>query len=261
MWRAGIETGANHERPAEDLRHHAARRRAVAGHLPRRGREARDRRAAGPSRGRHHRSRVPHRQHRRLRGRGSRRPGRPRPGDHGAVPHRLPGRGPGVGGGAARRAAPRPRVHRHVADPHGEEAAHDRGAGESRGGRGGRPGPLVLRRCRVLPRGRQPLRRGVHVRGAPGRRRPGGHDAQHPRHRRIRRPRGVRASHRPRPGDGARRLRRVHPLPQRLGARRRQLPRGGEGRGPPGRVRDQRSRGAGRQRGVGGDRHGGPDPP
>ena len=50
------------------LRHDPARRRAVAGHLARRGREARDRRAARAPRRRHHRGRVPDREPRRLRG-------------------------------------------------------------------------------------------------------------------------------------------------------------------------------------------------
>ena len=49
-----------------------------------------------------------------------------------AVPHRVQGRRPRVGGGPPRRAAADPRVHRHVADPHEEEAPHDRGPGEGR---------------------------------------------------------------------------------------------------------------------------------
>ena len=37
--------------------------------------------------------------------------------------------------------APHPRLHRHVADPHEEEAADDRGAGEGGGGRRPSPAP------------------------------------------------------------------------------------------------------------------------
>ena len=48
----------------------------------------------------------------------------------GAVAHRLQGRRPRVGSGAARRQAAHPRLHRDVEDPHGEEAPHDAGAGE-----------------------------------------------------------------------------------------------------------------------------------
>ncbi len=53
----------------------------------------------------------------------------------------------------------------------------------------------LLRRRRVLARGRQPLRRRLHVRGVPDRRRQRRDHAQHPRHRRLRRARGVRRAH------------------------------------------------------------------
>ena len=51
----------------------------------------------------------------------------------------VQGRRPRVGGGAARREGPHPRVHRDVEDPHGEEAPHDAGAGE--GTKPARPSP------------------------------------------------------------------------------------------------------------------------
>ena len=49
-----------------------------------------------------------------------------RPDHRRPVPDRVQGRRPGVGGGAPRRAQPDPRLHRHVRDPHGEEAPDDR---------------------------------------------------------------------------------------------------------------------------------------
>ena len=102
--------------------------------------------------------------------------------------------------------SPDPRLHRHLRDPHEEQAADDPGPGEGRGRRGRRPTPGGYTddvefspedasrsdfdfMCEVLPdRGRQ---RRDH--------------AEHPRHRRLRHPRGVRrapAEH-PRTGDAA----------------------------------------------------------
>ena len=63
-----------------------------------------------------------------------------------------------------------------------------------------------------------------------------------------------------RAGPGPDRGRDLGPLPRRPGSRRRQLLRRRAGRGPPGRVRDQRDRRARRQLLAGGDRDADPDP-
>ena len=105
-------------------------------------------------------------------------------------------------------------------------------------GAGGR----VHGRRRVLPGGREPLRRRLHVRRAPAGRRQRGDDAEHPRHRRLRRARGVRRADQAHPDRRAGRLRRVDALPQRPRAGGRQLAGRRRGRRPAGRVRDQRSR-------------------
>ena len=67
--------------------------------------------------------------------------------------------------GQALRAAAHPHLHRDLRHPHRAQAA-DHARGRDRpGARGGRARQAVLRRRRVLARGRQPLRRRVHGRG------------------------------------------------------------------------------------------------
>ena len=87
----------------------------------------------------------------------------------------------------------------------------------------GRQGPHLHRRRRVLTRGRVPLRLRLHVHGAAGSRRRRRHHAEHPRHRRLRHPRGVRPPPRRRPRPRARRLRHLGALPRRPRAGGRQL--------------------------------------
>ena len=161
--------------------------------------------------------------------------------------HGVQRRRPGMGGGAPRREAPDPHLHRDVADPHEEEAPHDRGSGQGGDRRGGRPRIRLLHRRRVLARGRQPLRRRLPRRGVPAGGRQRCDHAQHPRHGRLRRTRGVRRAdplrHRPRP----RRVRRLDALSQRPRPGCRELARGCRGRRAPGGVRDQRARRARRQ--------------
>ena len=116
-------------------------------------------------------------------------------------------------------------------------------------------------RCRMVVRGRLahgarfplPLR-GIRDQGRCG-------DDQHPRYGRLRRPRGIRRvdRHAFRSGTEHRPRRVVGALPQRLGARRRQLAQRGARRGTPDRVHRQRSRRACRQRRDGRDRHGASD--
>ena len=146
--------------PRTDLRHNAARRGAVAGHLAERDREARDRPPARAAERRHHRSRLPDRLARRLRGgAGDRARGR-RPG------HRRPGaREPGgrrscMGGRQGRGATSHPHVRLDVRHPHRVPAAVHPG-GRARGSRE-RPSPRP-RRCATTsssPRWTPPERTG-----------------------------------------------------------------------------------------------------
>ncbi len=87
------------------------------------------------------------------------------------------------------------------------------------------------------------------------------HDAEHPRHRRLRDPLGLRGPDPVHPQGGPRRLRPVDPLPQRPGPRHRQHPGRGAGRGAPGRGVRQRPRRARRERRSRRGRDGGQDPP
>src|SRR5829696_4197429 len=107
--------GAVHgPRPGRHLRHHPARRRAVAGNLAEHDGEARDRAPAGAARRRRHRGRLPDRVAGRLRG-GAR--DRPRGGGPG---HRRAGAGSSArhracrGGGTRRGATSHPHVHLDV---------------------------------------------------------------------------------------------------------------------------------------------------
>ncbi len=84
--------------------------------------------------------------------------------------------------------------------------------------------------------------------GVSDRRRQRCHHAEHPRHRRLRGARRLRPPDPVRDRHGQRRLHRVDALPQRSGPRGCELAGRGRERRPPGRVRDERSGGAGRQR-------------
>ena len=175
-----------------DLRHDAARRRAVAGHRAVAGREGGDRDPARAARSRHRRGRILGFVARRLRRRqSSRRRSR--------APHRRLACAHAQGGHRRRRRIPcgrtqvaHPRLHRHQPHPHGAQAP-------PRARRGRRADALGLwlraqprRRGRVLLRGRDPF--GARVR-SPCLRRGGsrrGDDDQPPRHGRLLPPAGIR---------------------------------------------------------------------
>ena len=251
-------------RPPRRLRHDAARRRAVAGHLSRRRREARDRRAAGPGRRRLHRGRVPRGQPGGLRGRADDRPlrghGRRRPGHLRPVAHAARRRRPLLGGGARCRPVPHPRVHLDEPAAHGAHAQDERGPGAGRDPGRREPGPGAHRRRGVQPPGRHQDAARLHAGGAAGVGRSRRHHAEHPRHRGLRHPLGLRRPHPVHPQGDPGRLRPVDPLPQRPGAGHGQHLGRRAGRGPPGRGVRQRARREGRQRRSRGGRHGPEDP-
>ncbi len=133
-----------------DLRHDAARRRAVARHLAEHAGEAGDRPAAGaPRRGRD-RGGLPDHLAGRLRvGAGDRARGR-RPGDLRAGADQPAGHRGRVGRGQGLRAPAHPHVHLDLRHPHRAQAAdHARGR-QGPGARGRRAGARVHRGRRVL---------------------------------------------------------------------------------------------------------------
>ena len=99
-------------RPSTDLRHDAARRRAVAGHLAEHRREARDRPPARAPRRRHHRGGLPDRLARRLRGGAGDRPRGRGPGRSRAWP--APTRPTSTARGRPYATRERPRIHTFV---------------------------------------------------------------------------------------------------------------------------------------------------
>ncbi len=103
--------GRTRPQPGPDLRHDAARRRAVARDLAQHHREARDRPPARAAGRRHHRGRLPDLLAGRLRGGAGDRPTGPRPGDR-RPGTREPGRRRSSVGGGPR--AERPRIHTFV---------------------------------------------------------------------------------------------------------------------------------------------------
>ncbi len=242
--------------PRPHLRHHPARRGAVAGDLAERGREAGDRPAARAPRGRRDRGRLPDRLAGGLRGgQGDRPDGRRadhlRPGPHPQGGHRRR-----LGRGQIRRTPAHPHLHLDLRHPHQVPDGHRPRGRQGTGQGGGDDGQGLLRGRRVLADGRQPLGLRVHRRGAADRDRRRGDGDQRPRHGRLRDARGVRGdvAHLLRDGPGPAQGRDLGPLPRRPGAGRRQLLRRGHRRLPPGRVRDQRAGRAGRQLLAGGDR-------
>ena len=211
--------------PRVHLRHDAARRRAVARHLAERAGEARDRAPARAPGRRHHRGRLPDHLARRLRGRdrdreGGRGAGDLRPRAHVGAGHRRR-----LERGQALRAAAHPHLHRDLRHPHRAQAADDARGRDRPGTRGRRAREGVLRRRRVLARGRQPLRRRVHGRGREGGDRGGRDHDQHPRHGRLHDAARVRADLRGPVPAGARAegRRGLGPLPRRPGHGGRQL--------------------------------------
>ena len=193
-----------------DLRHDPARRRAGARRRPDRRGEARGRPPARAAQGRRHRGRLPGRVARRLRGGPADRPG-DEGRDRGRRARALPRRRPAAGrrGDRRRRAAAPPRVHRHQRHPP-QAQAPDR----PRGGARARPsagcaGPA--RRWAGTPRSSSPPRtpraptttfllevyEAVVEAGASTR--------QHPGHRRLRDPVGVRRARRAGRGPDRRR--------------------------------------------------------
>ena len=251
-------------RQRPDLRHDPARRGAGAGRRADRRREARGGAPARPPQGRRHRGRLPGGVARRLRGCQSHRPR-----DEGCRDRRpgtLPGRRSAAGdrGDQGRGAATPPRLHRHERHPPDPQASAQPRPGARRRGPLGPPRPRAAgarRRDRVLRGRRLPHRPRLPPPGLRGRRRGRRVDSQHPGHRGLCHPGGVRSPRRP--GRRAGRARRdgQHPLPQRPGARDREYARRGPGRRAAGRSDDQRPGGARRQRVARGGRNGPPDAP
>ena len=161
-----------------------------------------------------------------------------------------------------RRDAAHPHLHRDLRDPHGAQAADDPEQVLEAAARAVRPRQAVQRPTSSSPprtRSRTDLDFMAEVVQRGGRRRRD--DAQHPRHRRLRGPRGVRRVLREcTERVPEQRGRRVGPLPRRPGHGRRQLAGRRRGRRAPGRVHDQRHRRAGRQRLARGDRDGAAHP-
>ena len=127
------------------------------------------------------------------------------PGHHRPVPHGPEGHRPVLGG---RPATPeRSRIHVFIAtseNAHAEQAAHDPGPGEDRGGRRRWPTPGATPTTSSspprTPRARTSTSCARCSRIAVDN---GADDAEHPRHRRLRHPRGVRPAHPPPSGTGS----------------------------------------------------------
>ena len=248
---------ARRPQPSTDLRHDAARRRAVAGHLAEHAGEARDRPAARPAGRRRDRGRLPDHLAGRLRGRAGDRPDVEGPVIAGLARTHVADIDAAWNAVKDAAAPADPHVHLHLGHPHRPPAAdHARGRqGPGPGGR--RPRQAVRRRRRVLADGRHPRRR----------------SSSPPRCARSRSTRARRTINIPdtvgytmpheftglsgaalRAGPGPARRRALGPLPRRPRAGGGQLVRRPAGRRAPGRVRDQRDRRAGRQRLARGDR-------
>ena len=92
--------------------------------------------------------------------------------------------------GSRRRA--HPHVHRHLADPHGAQAAHAAGPGDRAGGQVGEARPPVPRRCRVFAGGCRALGSRFSVPDSRAGDQCGRDDDQHSRHGRLQHARAVR---------------------------------------------------------------------
>ena len=88
--------------------------------------------------------------------------------------------------------APHPHLHLDLRHPHRAPAADDREDVKGKARAAVALRQVLLQRRRVLADGRDPLRRRVHRRGLRGRDRGRRDDGQHPRHRRLHDPGGVR---------------------------------------------------------------------
>ena len=174
-------------RQADHLRHHLARRRAVARRLDDQGREAAHRPPARAAEGRRHRGRL-----RGLVATATSRRCRPSPTQ--SRTHRLLAgtrqRPRHLARGRGAQGRHRARIHTFIAtsaSAHGEEAAHDARPGVRAGAAVGALRAQPVRRRRVLARGRLPLRPGLPVPRARGGDRRGRDHHQHSRHRGLRR--------------------------------------------------------------------------
>ena len=175
--------------PSTDLRHDAARRRAVAGHLAEHGREARDRPPARAPGRRRHRGRLPDRLAGRLRGRAGDRPrgrtARSSPAWRARTPPDIDAR---LGGGhatpSARASTPSSR-RRDIHIEHQLQTTREDVQGP--GARGGRA-RQALRATTSSSRPMDATRADVEFTAEvlPDRDRRGRDDDQHPRHRRLR---------------------------------------------------------------------------
>ena len=143
-------------------------------------------------------------------------------------------------------------IHREHKLRMGKEEIIQRAVDEREAGR------RLLRRRRVLARGRLADRERLPLPGGRGGDRRRRHHGQHPRHRRLRHagPHGQRHPHAAQPRAQHRQGRHQRPLPQRPGHGRGQQPGGRRSRRRPGGMHDQRAGRAGRQLLAGRDRHG-----
>ena len=209
--------GGTGQGPRHHLRHHLARRRAVARRLDDPPREAAGRRDPRRDGRRRHRGRLPDRLQRRFRVGRRDRQGHQERRRLRSRARRLQGHRPRGRGLAARRAAAHPHLHLDQPAPHEVQAEHGAGGGLRGGHRLGDAGAQLYRRRRMVAGGRHPHRARFplpHGRsGDQGRR----HHHQHPRHRRLHGAGGILRAH-PH-ADGARAQCRqggvLDPLPQR----------------------------------------------
>ena len=173
-----------------------------------------------------------------------------------AVAHRFPRRRPGVGGGAPRRAAAHPRLHRDVADPHAEEAADDRDQVKAEVAASVGRARATLDDVEFSPEDGNRSDVDFMCEVCQHRSRQRRDHPEHPRHRRFRGPGGLRAAHRLLiehvKGDY---VVSTH-CHNDLGPGRGELAGRRHERSAPDRVRDQRPRRARRQRRAGRGRDG-----
>ena len=191
------ERDDHHRRQGTDLRHDAARRRAVGGHRADDGREARHRPAARPAGRRRHRGGVCRQLARRLRSRPHHR--RRGPQAHSRLPRpvRAGGHRRRVGRDQGRRAPAHPHVHLQLGRAPDGPAPQEPRRGAGPGDSIGRAGQALLRRRRVLAHGRHAYRPRIPVPDGRGLHRRGRDDGQHTGYGRLRAAIGVRRAHTP----------------------------------------------------------------